>query len=465
MIRKLFQKLNFSKTDISRASNERAVFENIARTTFSNYHSCGGPCKPRKIRPPIKEEPDYFLAVQCRFDGETKRSLGPITLEDCIARSLSVPLEGYRCDTCKKARAQGTSASLKKTKFYKVPEVLFIRIVRFAQLPNGLSAKEYRKVIIPEYLDLAPYLETKAFPEKKGMQYRLVGAIMHQGALRRGHYINICRTGSGDWYEINDTAVQRSDFSKVNSHPANVSSDSIFLPYILAYTKVYDDKELEKEVPAPREQSSSLSTPKPPPVPPPCQEEALKEDQSAAGKKSSPLPTKKGHSSALPGPPATDRRSVEEDFDQVIATRLTQRKGQEIRIHAELEMAGKVVFKIDRIVSGIDLDQIDGVKLGTYLGDGQGKTWPLTQWIREYLTRNDNRSKTTVGQPPKAREERVSSKEEAGREKAASRKAAPAKSTAKRPRDDGEGNKAREVKKRKVEESGGTSRSLRSRQR
>jgi ubiquitin carboxyl-terminal hydrolase 8 len=122
---------------------------------------------------------------------------------------------------------------LKKTWISRLPNYLIIQITRYRFSPTGgRNVKLHTKVNYPlTEMDMTPYfIPTDGFPTPsrldRGLQgpfkYDCYGVVQHLGdTVNSGHYwanVNHFVNGkpSPQWYEINDTAVTKSDVRKVN---------------------------------------------------------------------------------------------------------------------------------------------------------------------------------------------------------------------------------------------------------
>ena len=121
------------------------------------------------------------------------------------------------------------------------PEVLFIQIARFERTKRGRS---YRKcnneVIVPEILDMMPFLEESEKPAGIESRYRLCGTINHAGTMGSGHFVSHVRGQNRHWYRLDDETVTDSSIATLNNDPLRFGKHK-FTPYVLAYTKVFDD--------------------------------------------------------------------------------------------------------------------------------------------------------------------------------------------------------------------------------
>lgn len=104
--------------------------------------------------------------------------------------------------------------------FWSLPRVLIVCLKRF----NNSRRKITAHIDIPiENLDLSSFLRgynTEA-------NYNLIGISNHSGGVGGGHYYSYCKGENGNWYEFNDTNVNK------------INKENIITPnaYVLFYKK------------------------------------------------------------------------------------------------------------------------------------------------------------------------------------------------------------------------------------
>ncbi|KAL5969075.1 Ubiquitin carboxyl-terminal hydrolase 20 [Taenia solium] len=153
-----------------------------------------------------------------------------IELEDCLDAFFDVDeLSGenqYYCENC----SRHTNGRM-HVELTKLPEVLCLHLKRFRHDFINTS-KIYAPVNFPvQHLDLRKYRHSSC--RDKVCEYDLVGVVCHSGTVRFGHYYTYAlNSGDGEWYEFNDSSVQRVDVDTV----ASLTSAA----YVLVYRKRQD---------------------------------------------------------------------------------------------------------------------------------------------------------------------------------------------------------------------------------
>ncbi|KAL5111669.1 Ubiquitin carboxyl-terminal hydrolase 20 [Taenia crassiceps] len=153
-----------------------------------------------------------------------------IELKDCLDAFFDVDeLSGenqYYCENC----SRHTNGRM-HVELTKLPEVLCLHLKRFRHDFINIS-KIHAPVNFPvQHLDLRKYRHSSC--RDKVCEYDLVGVVCHSGTVRFGHYYTYAlNSGDGEWYEFNDSSVQRVDVDTVVS----LSSAA----YVLVYRKHQD---------------------------------------------------------------------------------------------------------------------------------------------------------------------------------------------------------------------------------
>lgn len=105
---------------------------------------------------------------------------------------------GYKCESCKKKVSATKQYSLERA-----PISLCIQLKRFSIMGNKLN----KHIAIRQHLNLSKYASRRHGGET--LNYRLVSMITHLGASQNcGHYTAIGYTGSGSYYQFDDTYVR-----------------------------------------------------------------------------------------------------------------------------------------------------------------------------------------------------------------------------------------------------------------
>ena len=119
----------------------------------------------------------------------------------------------------------------KKIELYSISEIIIIHLKRFR---NNKKIETYIDFPI-ENLDLTPYLPNK----NEKYIYDLFAVANHVGGLHGGHYFAYCKNYiENDWYEFNDSNVDKIDKNKIVTENA----------YVLFYSRKRENKINEEEL-------------------------------------------------------------------------------------------------------------------------------------------------------------------------------------------------------------------------
>ena len=119
----------------------------------------------------------------------------------------------------------------KKIELYSISEIIIIHLKRFR---NNKKIESFIDFPI-ENLDLTPYLPNK----NEKYIYDLFAVANHVGGLHGGHYYAYCKNYiENEWYEFNDSNVDKIDKNKIVTENA----------YILFYSRKRDNKINEEEL-------------------------------------------------------------------------------------------------------------------------------------------------------------------------------------------------------------------------
>ena len=119
----------------------------------------------------------------------------------------------------------------KKMELYSIGEIIIIHLKRFR---NNKKIESYIDFPI-DNLDLTPYLPKS----NEKYIYDLFAVANHVGGLHGGHYFAYCKNYiDNDWYEFNDSNVDKIDKNKVVTENA----------YVLFYSRKRENKINEEEL-------------------------------------------------------------------------------------------------------------------------------------------------------------------------------------------------------------------------
>ena len=102
-------------------------------------------------------------------------------------------------------------------RFWRIPQILIIRLKRFAII-DGREQKLNYPINIPERFDISPYIHLYAKNERCNMNttYQLLATVQHRGGVNGGHYFTY-GIRENRWFELNDssaTPIDRPDHSQ-----------------------------------------------------------------------------------------------------------------------------------------------------------------------------------------------------------------------------------------------------------
>lgn len=119
---------------------------------------------------------------------------------------------GYKCESCKKKVSATKQYSLERA-----PISLCIQLKRFSIMGNKLN----KHIAIRQHLNLSRFASRRFGADQ--LNYRLVSMITHLGTSQNcGHYTAIGYTGSGSYYQFDDSFVRVSSLQSVLSTNAYI---------------------------------------------------------------------------------------------------------------------------------------------------------------------------------------------------------------------------------------------------
>ena len=161
----------------------------------------------------------------------------------------------WRCPRCRQTATGGST----HFKIQQAPEVLFIALasgkdnhVQKVDEEGNIHdvnsvQKDFTPVIIPENLDMRPWLNHHQYGPGSDLRYRLAGVVSHSGhSFKAGHYVSFVRGGPTreDWFKVNDERVTRctlADFDETAADPTDeYAFRTRFTPYIMLYERDHD---------------------------------------------------------------------------------------------------------------------------------------------------------------------------------------------------------------------------------
>ncbi|OHS93372.1 hypothetical protein TRFO_40335 [Tritrichomonas foetus] len=211
--------------------------------------------------PPIFEKKleELFYGIERQFtitDGVTETNdhiFNCIQIKNITElRSLTMGLRQYTSDD------RVAENKILRTKFVKLPQVLFFHVCRFVQNEFQTLKKTEHPLSYPKILDMTEFLTE--YTGKSRVMYELYAVIVHTGDINSGHYYSYVKpTAHEPWVKINDSScivvnnereIIQNNFGKSQlSQPANrrnMSSRPLPVPtaYILMYMNVDQIEEL-----------------------------------------------------------------------------------------------------------------------------------------------------------------------------------------------------------------------------
>ena len=177
-------------------------FANIIKCTNANYET-------QKI------EKFYYLQLQVRNCGDISNSFR----EFLAPQKLDGPNQYNTTEF-------GLQDAIITTSFVELPPVLNIHLQRF----TNLKVKINDRLSFPEFLDLSPFIDSS----KIDSRYILFSVLVHCGSATNGHYLAYIKPNPNeDWYEFNDSNVQKSNTKHaINGNFGGASSNAYMLVYV-----------------------------------------------------------------------------------------------------------------------------------------------------------------------------------------------------------------------------------------
>jgi len=114
-------------------------------------------------------------------------------------------------------RASGHMKCYNYHLFWRIPQILIIRLKRFAII-GGREQKLNYPINIPEKFNIEPYIHMYAKNERCNMNrtYQLLATVQHRGGVNGGHYFTY-GIRENRWFELNDsnaTPIEHPDHSQ-----------------------------------------------------------------------------------------------------------------------------------------------------------------------------------------------------------------------------------------------------------
>ena len=103
---------------------------------------------------------------------------------------------------------------LKNIMFWSLPKILIIDFKKFTNNNKKINMLIETPI---ENLDLSKYIIGY---DKNKYLYDLLGVINHSGGCLGGHYTSNIKNANNNWYNFNDTEVNKIDVSKVITNKA-----------------------------------------------------------------------------------------------------------------------------------------------------------------------------------------------------------------------------------------------------
>ncbi|NWX35784.1 UBP42 hydrolase, partial [Notiomystis cincta] len=135
-----------------------------------------------------------FLDILLKIKGASSLTTA---LEDFVTLKQ---MDGRKCFKCRKCKKKVVAS--KKVTVHHAPRVLTVCLGRADDRTNR---KISQVVEYPEYLDLRPYMSDTA---GEPLFYSLYAVVVHSGhTCLGGHFFCYTKASDGQWYKMNDTAV------------------------------------------------------------------------------------------------------------------------------------------------------------------------------------------------------------------------------------------------------------------
>ena len=131
-----------------------------------------------------------------------------LCLTDCLSNAINVSqLDADNCYECDKCARR--NQALRKMTVWRLPPVLVICLKRFTTNYNRDQvsiSKNNAKILIPQVLDMTPYLSVNL---NGANSYELIGLANHIGSPQGGHCFSYLKnTSSNKWFLANDAHIE-----------------------------------------------------------------------------------------------------------------------------------------------------------------------------------------------------------------------------------------------------------------
>jgi hypothetical protein len=176
-----------------------------------------------------------------------------LTLLDCIAETLRDRDQRWCGERSTQMRHVNPDTINRDDQAWRYirdcPEVLFMRLQRFRQVPTKKGVRDEKKiapVAIPETLDLSEFLKYHSYGKGSVVQYELRGVVSHIGNIKGGHYVAHVKEGKNGW-RVDDQGtptVTASSIARMNSDTGGKTGERAKFqshPFLLNWVKVKED--------------------------------------------------------------------------------------------------------------------------------------------------------------------------------------------------------------------------------
>jgi ubiquitin C-terminal hydrolase len=160
--------------------------------------------------------------VNTNFEDISVLTLGiKNSLKECLDSFIQPEeLYDYKCSIC-----DSIQKSIKTTKLWRTPYILFIHFKRFKMHGTGRILKDNTNINIPHEINLLNYCDDSLYTENTiSPNYKLRGISNHHGGMNGGHYTAdcACLVNENVWYNFDDSRVSRYTNKNIDTSSAYI---------------------------------------------------------------------------------------------------------------------------------------------------------------------------------------------------------------------------------------------------
>ncbi|ETN44142.1 uncharacterized protein HMPREF1541_10692 [Cyphellophora europaea CBS 101466] len=267
-------------------------------------------------------------------------------LDDLMQRYFKYVADGWLCDECdQKLAMQPEKREELRNQFKgpgwryvrRLPEVLFMQLMRAEWTVDGILEKNHLSVEIPATINLERYLDPDPLMldrERLNPEYELTGVITHQGRANSGHYkTHVCV--DKEWYCINKKECEPSSFEDAidKEHPKG------FTPYMLVWQRKSTSSTVDRAT-----EKQTASAPANAPDKALATSTITQDGQNVPQRNSTRRASARSHTSGQPGLSNSPRGSITEDLSTYLRFQVALGGSRPYLVHHEIPTQPDLVY-------------------------------------------------------------------------------------------------------------------------